>query len=308
MPPVTHDEQQTFNLLLDKRPLQLHNGENLWIQKGASFVMHTTSQSPLALYSDLRGKSVCVTGAARGLGLAISRQFLTQGAQVMLLDIDADEAQTAAAGLAAEFPAENVTSAAVSVSDAAGVHSALTAFAEQVGGLDIMVNNAGISANAPSLDLDLGLWNRCVDVNLTGVFIGAQAAARLMQAKKSGVIINTSSIFGLVSGPGRAAYCATKAAVASLTQVLAVEWAPLGIRVNALAPGYVETDLVTEVAAAGRIDLNEIRSRTPIGRLGSEDDIAQLALFLASTVSANITGQVIASDGGWTADGVGIAR
>ncbi|MFJ5720609.1 SDR family NAD(P)-dependent oxidoreductase [Streptomyces sp. NPDC093149] len=135
----------------------------------------------------------------------------------------------------------------------------------------------------------------------------ARAAARIMREGDGGVVLTTSSMYGGTAGPERAAYCATKAAVAALTKVLAVEWAPFGIRVNALGPGYVETDLVTRLAAAGRLDTEALRRRTPRGRLGRPEDFAHLALFLASGVSANITGQMVVSDGGWTADGCAVA-
>ncbi|MFF4761545.1 SDR family NAD(P)-dependent oxidoreductase [Streptomyces sp. NPDC001292] len=259
-----------------------------------------------AVYADLRGRSVSVTGAARGLGLSMARAFAAGGCHVQLIDIDGEELDGVRARLAAAHPEQTIEASAASVTDPAAIGDALGGFQERTGSLDVMVNNAGISANAPSLDLDIELWKRSVDINLTGVFVCAQAAGRIMTAQGRGVVLNTSSMYGVVAAPARAAYCASKAAVASLTKVLAVEWASAGVRVNALAPGYVETDLVASLAAAGRLDLTALRSRTPLSRLGSPGDIANLALFLASDVSANITGQVMVSDGGWSADGFGI--
>ncbi|MCX4733959.1 SDR family NAD(P)-dependent oxidoreductase [Streptomyces sp. NBC_01363] len=259
-----------------------------------------------AIYPDLRGRSVCVTGAARGLGLAMADAFARAGCHVLLLDIDGDELDRVRPALAAGRPDQVIGTATAPVSDQDAVTATLTAFTARTGRLSVMVANAGVSANAPSLDLELDRWNTALDVNLTGVFVCARAAARIMREADGGVILTTSSMYGVTAGPERAAYCATKAAVAALTKVLAVEWAPFGIRVNALAPGYVETDLLTRLSDTGRLDTQALRRRTPRGRLGSPEDIAHLALFLSSGVSANITGQVVVSDGGWTADGYAV--
>ncbi|MFJ1713896.1 MULTISPECIES: SDR family NAD(P)-dependent oxidoreductase [unclassified Streptomyces] len=259
-----------------------------------------------AIYPDLGGRSVCVTGAARGLGLAMAEAYVRAGCHVLLLDIDGDELDRVRPALAEGRPEQVIATATAPVSDQDAVTAALTAFTARTGELSVMVANAGVSANAPSLDLELDRWNTALDVNLTGVFVCARAAARVMREGDGGVVLTTSSMYGVTAGPERAAYCATKAAVAALTKVLAVEWAPFGIRVNALAPGYVETELLTRLSDAGRLDMRALRRRTPRGRLGTPEDIAHLALFLSSGVSANITGQVMVSDGGWTADGYAV--
>ncbi|MCX4966466.1 SDR family oxidoreductase [Streptomyces sp. NBC_00654] len=261
-----------------------------------------------AVYPDLDGGSVCVTGAARGLGLAMAEAFVRAGCHVLLLDIDGAELDRVRPVLAARRPDRVIRTATAPVSDEDAVTAALADFTGRTGELSVMVGNAGVSANAPSLDLGLDRWNTALDVNLTGVFVCARAAARVMREGDGGVILTTSSMYGVTAGPERAAYCATKAAVAALTKVLAVEWAPHNIRVNALAPGYVETDLLAGLSATGRLDTEVLRRRTPRGRLGSPEDIAHLALFLSSAVSANITGQVMVSDGGWTADGYAVTR
>ncbi|MFF9349219.1 SDR family NAD(P)-dependent oxidoreductase [Streptomyces sp. NPDC014734] len=260
-----------------------------------------------AVYPDLRGGSVCVTGAARGLGLAMAEAYARAGCHVLLMDIDGGELDRVRPALATGRADQVIATATAPVSDEDAVTAALTAFTARTGELSVMVCNAGVSANAPSLDLGLDRWNTALDVNLTGVFVCARAAARVMREGGGGVVLTTSSMYGVTAGPERAAYCATKAAVVALTKVLAVEWAPFGIRANALAPGYVETDLVARLSADGRLDTDALRRRTPRGRLGSPQDIAQLALFLSSEVSANITGQVLVSDGGWTADGYAVA-
>lgn len=255
---------------------------------------------------DLAGRSASITGAARGIGLAIAEAFVSAGANVLLLDINGDELKKVQHRLAESHPDNVVEVSTVSVTEPDRISDALNQFAERTGSLDLLVNNAGVAANAPSLDLDLTTWRRAIDINLTGVFVCAQAAGRVMNGQGAGNIINISSMYGVISAPQRAAYCSSKAAVASLTKVLAVEWATHGIRVNAIAPGYVDTDLIAGLAIEGRVDIDSLKRRTPIGRLATARDIANLALFLASDVSSNITGQVIVTDGGWTADGFGI--
>lgn len=257
-------------------------------------------------YTDLRGRCAAITGAARGIGLEIATSMARSGMNVLMVDLDQTALASARSIVARDHPDVLVELAAASVSDAAQVEHALVQFAATAGALDVLVNNAGVAANAPSLQLDLATWHKAVEVNLTGTFVCSQAAGRVMIEQDHGVIINIASMYGLVAAPERAAYCATKAAVASLTKVLAVEWAPCGIRVNAIGPGYVETDLIAQLVAESRLDVAALRRRTPSGRLGRPQDMAELALFLASDVSQNITGQVIASDGGWTADGYGI--
>lgn len=270
--------------------------------------MQDQVESSRVLYPDLQGKAVTVTGAARGIGLELAESFAGQGCHVQLIDIDAAVVAGTAARLSVAHPDQVIEASTASVTDPAAVAASLRPFRDRTGSLDVIVNNAGITANAPSLELDIETWRKCIDVNLTGVFIGAQAAAALMTEQQTGVILNMSSMYGVVAAPARAAYCASKAAVAALTKVLAVEWADKGIRVNALAPGYVETDLVFTLATSGRLDLDALRTRTPNGRLARATDIANLALFLTSDVSSNITGQIVTSDGGWTADGFGITN
>ena len=164
----------------------------------------------------------------------------------------------------------------------------------------MLVNNAGISANKPTLEVSAEEWRRAVDINLTGVFLCAQAAGRRMVPAGAGCIINLASMYGVVAAPDRAAYCATKGAVVLLTETLAVEWGPLGVRVNALAPGYVETDLVRDLAARGRLDPERLKQRTPLRRLAQPAEMADLAVFLASRQAAYITGHTLVADGGWS--------
>ena len=141
--------------------------------------------------------------------------------------------------------------------------------------------NAGFAMNTPSIDLPVADWRRIVDVNLTGAFLTAQAAGRRMLRDGSGLILFTSSLYGTIGGADRAGYCATKAAVANLARVLACEWGPQGVRVNALAPGYTETTMVTDLIAQGRLDRGRLTARAPLRRLVRPEEVAALACSLS---------------------------
>ncbi len=249
----------------------------------------------------LDGHRALVTGGGAGIGRRNALAAAPAAPRLAVHDIDADRAAEVA-GEAAASGAEAIALAG-SVADAADVERAFEAMDRAFGGIDLLVNKAGIAGNRPALQLTEAEWDRALAVNLTGVFLCARAAGRRMCAQGSGVIVNMSSIYGVVAAPDRLAYCVTKGAVAMMTKVLAIEWARHGVRVNAIAPGYVETDLVRGLAAEGRIDLARLAARTPRGRLTAPEEVADLALFLASPRAAAITGQVVGIDGGWTAYG-----
>ena len=256
-----------------------------------------------ATYPSLAGKSVLITGGASGIGLAMAAAFAANGARLSLLDISAEGLARAGQELKSAHPQIAVETNCGSTTDEAAVEHAFARTEARFGSIDVLLNNAGVSSNKPSLDLPADEWRRVIDINLTGVFLCAQAAGRRMTRQAHGVIINTASMYGIAAAPYRAAYCATKAAVVSLTKVLALEWAPFGVRVNALAPGYIETALVDELVRAGRLDAELLKKRTPLGRFGKPREIADLALFLASDHAEFITGQAVVADGGWTANG-----
>ena len=171
------------------------------------------------------------------------------------------------------------------------------------GGIDILINNAGITGNKSSLDLDNETWSRVVAINQSGTFYCAQQAGQRMRAGGGGIIVNLASIYGLVAAPSRLAYGATKAAVVMMTKILAVEWAQHNIRVNCVAPGYVETPGTSALAQAGVIDLEALRRRTPQGRLAQPADVASAIVRFCDEEAAHVTGQVMAVDGGWSAYG-----
>ncbi|MFT0548906.1 SDR family NAD(P)-dependent oxidoreductase [Allopusillimonas ginsengisoli] len=252
-------------------------------------------------FQDLVNKVVFITGAASGIGLAMARAFAACEARLALLDIDALSLERAVASLRAEFPEVQVHTWAAGVTDEAAVNQAFSAAHAVFGSIDVLLNNAGISMNAPTLSLTGEQWRKAMDVNVNGVFYCAQAAGRYMSEQGQGVILNMSSMYGAIAAPERAAYCTSKAAVAMLTKVLAIEWGKLGIRVNAIAPGYVRTALVDDLVKAGRMDLDALTRRTPTGRLGEPHEIATLALFLASEHASFINGHAVVADGGWSA-------
>ncbi|MBO1014653.1 SDR family oxidoreductase [Achromobacter sp. SD115] len=255
-------------------------------------------QTPEVIHPDLRGQSVVITGGAKGIGLATAQAFARQGARVALLDMDTTALEEAVAGLSAL--GGEALAVQASVTDADAVERAFAQVEQAWGRIDVLVNNAGVSANKPTLEVTVDEWRRAVDINLTGVFLCAQAAGRRMVPAGVGTIINLASMYGVVAAPDRAAYCATKGAVVLLTETLAVEWGPLGVRVNALAPGYVETDLVRDLAARGRLDPERLKQRTPLRRLAQPAEMADLAVFLASRQAGYINGHTLVADGGWS--------
>ena len=256
-----------------------------------------------ATYPGLKGRAVLNTGGAKGIGYAMAEAFARHGAHLMLMDHDCAALDDAALRLRAAYPEARIETHAGSVTDEADVAAACAACAGAFGSLDILLTNAGISMNRPSIELTLAEWRRAIDVNLTGAFICAQAAAHHMIAQGGGVILNTASMWGLSASANRAAYCASKAGVISLTEVLADEWAAHGIRVNAICPGYIRTALTDELIGNGKLDLAAIEARTPQGRMGTPDEVAEMAVYLASDAAVFITGHAHLSDGGFRARG-----
>ncbi len=246
-------------------------------------------------------KVALVTGAARGIGLATAKRFLADGWRVALLDIDTETLRATMKTLAKP----DVTLALeCDVSDAKAVSAAFTKTGETFGRLDALVNNAGIAIFKPLLETTHDDWNRVLAVNLSGPFICTQAAAPLMREHGGGAIVNITSISGLRASTLRTAYGTSKAGLAHLTKQFAVELATLGIRVNAVAPGPVDTAMAKAVhTPAIRADYHDT---IPLNRYGFEEELAEAIFFLCSERASYITGQVLAVDGGFEATGIGL--
>ncbi len=246
-------------------------------------------------------KTALVTGAARGIGLAVARRFLAEGWNVALLDINAPQLRETMEALAAPSKTLELI---CDVSDAPSIAAAVQKAAAHFGRLDALVNNAGIAIFKPILETTPEDWARTLAVNLTGPFLSAQAAAPIMAEAGGGAMVNITSISGLRASTLRVAYGTSKAALAHLTKQQAVEFANLGIRVNAVAPGPVDT------AMAKAVHTPEIRAdyhdHLPLNRYGLEAELAEAVFFLCSDRASYLTGQVIAVDGGFDATGIGL--
>ncbi|MBP2232578.1 NAD(P)-dependent dehydrogenase (short-subunit alcohol dehydrogenase family) [Azospirillum agricola] len=246
-----------------------------------------------------------ITGAADGIGWAMARRFAGGGHRVVLADIDHDKAAARAAALNGGTDGSaggGHIAVAADVAKEADVVAMVAAVTDRWGRLDVLVNNAGIGdSHLPTLDQGVEAFDRLLRIHLTGGFLAAREAGRIMVRQGCGAIVNVSSIAGLGGLPRRNAYGAAKAGIVAMTRSLACEWADCGIRVNAIAPGYVGTDLVQRLEQAGRIDMDRLKRRIPMGRLGRPEEIAEAAWFLASPQAGYITGSVLSVDGGWHA-------
>ena len=256
-----------------------------------------------ATFPGLAGKVVLNTGAGGGIGRAMAHAFARHGARLMLLDIDLEGLEQTQSQLRKQYPGIEVQTIQASITDDLAVEQACAITEADFGRIDILLNNAGISMNKSSLELTPAEWRRAIDIDLSGVFYCSQAAGKRMVRQSGGVIVSTSSIWGLSASANRLAYCASKAGVISLTKCLAAEWAKHGIRVNAICPGYTHTALMDDLMERGVIDHADLCSKTPMNRLGHPDEMAEAALYMASDAAAFVTGHALVSDGGWLADG-----
>ncbi|GAC1315943.1 MAG: SDR family oxidoreductase [Chloroflexota bacterium] len=251
----------------------------------------------------LDNKIALVTGGGSGIGAAICRAYVEQGARVLIADIDDANGRRVASALgeAGLFQSTDVT-------ELSSVQHAVGAAVGHFGRLDIFVNCAGIGLVGSVLETDPADWNKLMAVNATGVFHGSRAAVdrMLQQEPKGGVIVNIASVAGQIGVPRRFAYCATKGAVIAMTKQLAVDYVKDGIRCNAICPGTVFSPFVEGYVERFHKDareqtLQELHARQPIGRMGTPEEVADLAVYLASDASGFMTGSEVVLDGGWTA-------
>jgi NAD(P)-dependent dehydrogenase (short-subunit alcohol dehydrogenase family) len=242
------------------------------------------------MYEDLKDKRVVVTGGASGIGLATARRFVNESCRVVILDSNQkalNQAQSEHSGFAGGICAD--------VSSADEVKSAFEEMDQIMGGIDILISNAGISVRKPFTEIDYAQWSRIMHVNLDGMFFCARAAIERMEPQQSGVILFTASTSGLAANPNYADYSASKAAVINLAKTIAWECAPW-LRINSVCPGYVMTPMQRAEYTDEMLD--KVNSTIPMGRHGDPDELAAVFAFLASSEASYITGATITADGG----------
>lgn len=245
--------------------------------------------------SSFDGRVVLVTGGASGIGAATARAFSAAGASIAIGDLDLG----AAAALAKELPSAEAFQ--IDVTDRAAAEGVVAAARKRFGHLDILVNSAGIREIVPVLDLDPAEWHRVLEINLSGTFHVSQVFARTMRDDgRGGSIVNISSSAGLMGVPNRAAYVAAKHGIVGLTREMAMELGPLGIRVNAVAPGSVRTPLTERYFSDPEL-VERLNRSHPLGRVAVPEEIASVILFLASDAASFVTGAILPVDGGYTA-------
>jgi NAD(P)-dependent dehydrogenase (short-subunit alcohol dehydrogenase family) len=264
------------------------------------------SASPLADLLSLAGRQAVVTGGAQGLGKAIAVRLAEAGANILIGDLEADRARAAADEITDRFSVRAL-GVAMDVTDSESVRIAASAAAKEFGGIDIWVNNAGIFPSAPVLETPDATWEQVFAVNTRGVFNGSREAARHMTGgNRGGVIINIVSTAGFGgTAPGLSAYVGSKHAVRGITKQMALEFAPLGIRVLGVAPTFVPTEgnmaaAASHPATEGSGEAMAVMTKSLIGRIGTPDDIARVVLFCASDLSTIMTGSTLLADAGQT--------
>ena len=240
--------------------------------------------------ASLAAKTALVTGASRGIGLAITKLFLEHGATVHALSRSQVDPATVSAD-----DSERYIHHSVDVSDEAAVGRTVTTILDQSEGVDILVNNAGITRDGLIMRMSTEDWRKVLDVNLSSAFFTSRALARHMIKRRSGCIINVSSVVGVIGNPGQANYVASKAGLIGLTKSLARELAGRSVRVNAVAPGFIATAMTDQLNDEQR---SAISARIPLQRIGTPEEVAAVCLFLASDLSSYVTGQVLHVDGG----------
>ena len=247
----------------------------------------------------LEGKTAIVTGGALGLGAAIGAHLAQNGCSVAILDLNEEKAKECAKGFAGSCHLGIYCDVTAGESREVAIAKGI----ESYGKIDILVNNAGIQYHSKIEELEEERWQQMFQVNIDAVMFMSRDVGKHMLQQGNGSIINIGSISSNLSMPRRIPYVTTKTAVLGLTRTIAVEWAQRGIRANAIGPGYHETPLLLRQVAEGALDIERIRKKIPMGRIGSPDDIGKAAVFFASDLSAYVTGQFLMVDGGYTTFG-----
>lgn len=247
----------------------------------------------LSLTTDLGGQVAVVTGASQGLGKAVSLALGACGATVVCLARNADKLQETVSQI--EAGGGKAEALSCDVTDRAAAAAAISGTHEKHGRLDILVNNAGVTRDKLMRGMADDEWDDVIATNLTSCFVCCRAAANLMRRAKYGRIINMASISGLIGNPGQANYSASKAGMIGLTRTLSKELANRNVTVNAVAPGFIESDMTAKL---GDVVMTEVAKRIPAGRVGKPEDVAAAVLFLASSAAGYITGQTLVVDGG----------
>lgn len=249
----------------------------------------------------LNEKIAFITGGAKGIGKSIAIGYAQAGADLAIVDIDLQAAKETAEKISKEYGVKTLA-IQTDVTQAKEVEAMVKQVNDHFGKIDIAVANAGIALNVPAEDMSLEEWQKVIDINLTGVFLTAQAAGKIMIKQGGGTIINTASMSGyIVNTPQpQCAYNASKAAVTQLTRSLAVEWADKNVRVNAVSPGYIGTELITEAPALKPL-IEKWTAVTPQKRMGNPEELQGIYLYLASDASSYTTGSDFIVDGGYTA-------
>lgn len=241
----------------------------------------------------LEGKKVIVTGGAQGIGKAISEKMAAEGALVAVCDMNEDAAKATAAEL--EANGTKAIAVKVNVTQSAEVDAMIKTVQTELGGIDVLVNNAGITRDNLLIRMKEEDWDTVLAVNLKSAFLCSKAAVRVMMKAREGRIINIASVIGLMGNAGQANYAASKGGIISLTKSLAKEFAGRNVLANAIAPGFIRTAMTDKLPEAEK---EKILNAVPLGKLGSPEDVANTAVFLAGPMGAYITGQVITVDGG----------
>lgn len=250
------------------------------------------------LQINLTGKVAIVTGAGRGIGKVIAKALAAAHAGVVVNDVDLNAAMQASKEI--ESSGGKALAAKADVRNRSEIHSMVQMAIRELGGIHVLVNNAGVILRKPAEEISEEEWNAVIDINLKGNFLCAQTVAKAMiKEGDGGRIINISSIMGSVALPPRAAYCASKGGIIALTKDLAAEWAKYRITVNTILPGWTITEMTQSYFSQEQVR-QFLLERIPLNRLGKPEDVANLAVFLASDYSDYITGQAICVDGGWT--------